>query len=189
MAEWRTVKAKGLEWLVSSDGEIKTPSHESTYTRIRNGREQTFTAQFKERKLAQCKTKTGYLEVSAKKQNTRIKMLVHRLVGLAFVPGYQEGLSINHIDGNKLNNAPNNLEWVSLARNTEHQWETGLVDLRGENAPNHKLTTKQVVYIRRLLAQGIPAHTLAVIAGVSSSLIDHIRNGRRWPAVTKGDPI
>lgn len=107
-------------------------------------------------------------------------MLVHRLVGMAFVPGYEDGLTINHINGIKTDNRPENLEWVSLARNTQHQWETGLVDLRGEGQPGHKLTSKQVVYIRRLLAQGVPAHTLAVIAGVSDSLMALIRDGKRW---------
>lgn len=189
MKVWKEVQSKGLSWLVCEDGSVKTPAHESSYTRIRNGKEQTFSAAFKERTLTPCVGKHGYLEVAAMKQGKRTKHLLHRLVGIAFVPGYAEDLSINHIDGNKTNNHPSNLEWVSLARNTQHQWETGLVDLRGENQPGHKLTTKQVVYIRRLLAQGIPAHTLAIIAGVSHGLIDMIRDGKRWPTVTSGRAV
>jgi hypothetical protein len=46
-----------------------------------------------------------------------------------------------------------------------------------------------VLYIRRLLAQGIPAHTIAVVAGMSSSMITHIRNGKRWPTVTSGKKV
>ena len=59
-----------------------------------------------------------------------------------------------------------------------------LIDLRGEKSPMSKLTSKQVVYIRRLLAQGIPAHTLAVVAGVSHRMIGKIRDGTAWPTVT-----
>jgi hypothetical protein len=180
----KEVESKGMRWLVGSDGTIRTPSHESTYTRTRDGKQQVFTAKFKERSLAPCLTKNGYLEVSAKKNGKRVKELVHRLVGIAFVPGFAPGLTINHIDGCKTNNQVENLEWVSLARNTQHQWETGLVDLRGEKNPGAKLTTKRVVYIRRLLAQGVSAHTLAVIAGVSPSMIDKIRDGKAWPTVT-----
>lgn len=183
------VDSKGLTWLVGSDGTIGTPPHTSEYTRVRGGKSQTFVASFKGGELSPCVGKHGYLEVAAKKQGKRVKELVHRLVGMAFVPGYQEGLTINHINGSKLDNRPENLEWVSLARNTQHAWESALVDLRGERQPGSKLTTKRVVYIRRLLAQGVSAHTLAIVAGVSQSLIALIRDGSRWPEVTHGKPV
>lgn len=118
------------------------------------------------------------------KDGRRTRERVHRLVALAFCSGAADGLTVNHIDGDKSNNVARNLEWVSLARNTQHQWETGLIDLRGEKSPMSKLTSKQVVYIRRLLAQGIPAHTLAVVAGVSHRMIGKIRDGTAWPTVT-----
>src|SRR5690554_4475665 len=46
--------------------------------------------------------------------------------------------SINHIDGNKLNNSPENLEGVSLRENTKHQWETNLA-ARGSRCSYAKL--------------------------------------------------
>jgi hypothetical protein len=189
MESWVEVESKGLCWLVSSDGRIETPAHESTYTRTRNGKNQTFTGSFPRRRISPCATKSGYLEVAAMKNGKRVKHTLHRLVGMAFVPGFREDLTINHINGNKLDNRPENLEWVSLARNTQHQWETGLVDLRGEKQPGSKLTSKRVTYIRRLLAQGVSAHTLAVVAGVSDSLIALIRDGKRWPTVTAGKKV
>ena len=189
MEVWKEVESKGFRWLVSSDGHVKSPAHESPYSRVRNGKEQRFTSSFPERTLSPCIAKNGYLEVAAMKQGKRVKHLLHRLVGIAFVPGYREDLSINHINGNKLDNRPENLEWVSLARNTQHQWEIGLIDLRGEKQPNAKLTSKRVVYIRRLLAMGIPAHTLAVVAGISSSEMAFIRDGKRWAEVTSGKAV
>lgn len=189
MEFWKEVESKSIKWLVCTDGRVKSPAHQSEYCRVRNGKQQKFTASFQERILTPYKTKNGYLEVAAMKDSKRVKHLLHRLIGMAFVPGYREDLTINHINGDKLDNRPENLEWVSLARNTQHQWEIGLVDLRGENQPGSKLTSKQVVYIRELLAKGIPAHTLAVIAGVSSSTIAFIRDGKRWPGVTSGKPV
>ena len=189
MEIWKEVESKGVRWLVSSSGRVKTPAHDHTYTRVRNGKEQTLSCSFQERDLSPCVGKHGYLEVAAMKKGKRTKHLLHRLIGIAFIPGYAEGLTINHIDGNKTNNLPDNLEWVSLARNTQHEWESGLVDLRGERQPGSKLTTKRVVYIRRLLSQGISAHTLAIIAGVSPRTIDMIRDGKRWATVTSGKPV
>ena len=189
MEIWKEVESKGFRWMVSSTGRVKTPSHENTYTRTRNGKEQVLKSNFPEKELTPYLCKQGYLEVAAMKNGRRVKHLLHRLVGIAFVPGYRDDLTINHIDGNKTNNSPENLEWVSLARNTQHEWESGLVDLRGEKHPSSKLTSKQVVYIRRLLAQGVAAHTLAIIAGISPSMVEMIRDGRRWPTVTGRKPV
>lgn len=183
METWVEVEAKGRKWIVSSLGNVKAPSQTVNVTRIRNGRMQTFTSFQPERKLSPSLGNHGYLEVSIQINGKRNRETVHRLVGFGFVNGYSEGLTINHINGIKTDNRPENLEWVDLARNTQLQWETGLVNLRGENAPCHKLTSKRVVYIRKLLQQGINPHTLSIVAGVSPELIYFIRDGKRWASV------
>lgn len=187
--EWRVVESKGVTLMVSNTARVKVPAHSTSYTRIRSGKEQVFSAKFGEREVAATRSRNGYLEVAPMIHGKRTKHLLHRLVGMAFVPGYEDGLSINHIDGNKLNNRPSNLEWVSLARNSQHAWEAGLVDLRGDNHPSRKLSSRQVVYMRRLLAKGVSAHTLAVIAGVSDATVYLIRDGARWPTVTGGKKV
>lgn len=53
-------------------------------------------------------------------------LLVARLVALTWCDGYQEGYTVNHIDGNPTNNKASNLEWVSLKENILHGFETGL---------------------------------------------------------------
>jgi HNH endonuclease/NUMOD4 motif len=71
---------------------------------------------------------TGYERVGLKKvdgKNTNY-VLLHRLVALAFCPGYQEGYTVNHIDGNKLNNVAANLEWVNHKNNIRHAYRMGL---------------------------------------------------------------
>ena len=70
---------------------------------------------------------SGYLKVGLWKNNVGRTHCVHRLVAVAFVEG-DHSLSVNHIDGNKLNNAPKNLEFITLAENTRHQHETGLMN-------------------------------------------------------------
>jgi hypothetical protein len=59
---------------------------------------------------------------------------VHRLLALAFIDclGAYETMQVNHKDGNKLNNALDNLEWVTISQNALHAYMTGL---RTDNRP------------------------------------------------------
>lgn len=52
--------------------------------------------------------------------------LVSRLVAMTWVCGYGPGMTVNHIDGNPLNNNRMNLEWVTIAENIRKGHETGL---------------------------------------------------------------
>lgn len=71
--------------------------------------------------------KQGYQSIGAySKQHIRKVLKVHRYVALYFCDGYIEGLVVNHIDGNKLNNMASNLEWVSQAENIRHAFRIGL---------------------------------------------------------------
>lgn len=53
--------------------------------------------------------------------------LVSRLVATAFIPNLENKPTINHIDGNPLNNNIVNLEWATYKENNSHAFKTGLV--------------------------------------------------------------
>lgn len=183
MEMWKQISVRGYNLLVSDTGKVHLPRKETTFTYMRLGRLETKTAVFKERLLKQSVTKGGYQEVSFMHNRKTFKHLVHRLVAMAYVPGFEDGLVVNHKDGNKLNNDPSNLEWTTKSANTKHAWQTNLIPLRGEDNPGAKLTEKRVAYIRKLLGQGVSSHSLAIVADVSSSLIEKIRDGERWAHV------
>jgi len=62
-----------------------------------------------------------YLRVNIKKYS------LHRLVAQMFIENTANKPFVNHIDGNKLNNAAHNLEWVTCAENNLHNHKTGLI--------------------------------------------------------------
>lgn len=68
-------------------------------------------------------TNVGYKQVALYKYGKAKKFGVHRLVALAFVDGYKDGLEVNHKDANKLNNYFENLEWVDRTTNQKHQYK------------------------------------------------------------------
>lgn len=90
----------------------------------------------KEFLLKQFTNKKGYKQVTLYDKNKKPKtMRVHKLVALCFIPNPKNLTQINHIDGNKLNNNQNNLEWISNYDNMQHAIKNGLINekLRKEN--------------------------------------------------------
>ena len=49
----------------------------------------------------------------------------HRLIAKAFCEGYEDGLIVNHRDGNRLNNKASNLEWVTYSFNNRDTYARG----------------------------------------------------------------
>ena len=137
--EWRPVRATDGLLEVSSLGRVRTVERTTpTYGRMRDGKLQgTFTQRRPAKVLSPCVTKSGYYEIAFMLHGKRKKYMVHRLVAAEFVPGHFEGASVDHLDGNKLNNRADNLEWVTLSENTRRQWgrqggnETGAVRAAG----------------------------------------------------------
>lgn len=91
--------------VVIEDGEVKIISH----------------AWGKRRILSQF-VHQGYRMVRIKGQGIG----VHRMVAKCFIGECPAGLCVNHKDGIKTHNLPENLEYVTRAENTRHAYRTGL---------------------------------------------------------------
>lgn len=78
---------------------------------------------------------------------------------------------INHIDGDKLNNDVDNLEYCTPSENYLHAYKTGANKPKGKR----KLTPKDYVEIRRLYRSGGWTHeTLAVKYNVTATHIGYV---------------
>ena len=64
----------------------------------------------------------GYPQVILCKNGSRYGRKVHRLVAEAFIPNPDNKPQINHVDGNKQNNAASNLEFCTNQENQTHFW-------------------------------------------------------------------
>lgn len=62
----------------------------------------------------------GYLQVELSNGKTKKMFMVHRLVALHFVKGYQVGLVVNHLNENKIDNRAENLEWCTHKKNFQY---------------------------------------------------------------------
>lgn len=62
----------------------------------------------------------GYQMIALSKGNKKKRLLVHRLVAIAFIPNIDNLPCINHKDENKDNNNVNNLEWCNHKYNCNY---------------------------------------------------------------------
>lgn len=65
----------------------------------------------------------GYPHISIRSGDKRLRVRVHQLVAAAFLQKPTgRRLQVNHIDGNRENNAVSNLEWTTQSGNLKHAY-------------------------------------------------------------------
>lgn len=109
------------------------------------------------------------------------KFSVHRLVAQHFLPSWNPGLEVNHIDGNRDNNRADNLEMYTHQRNMEHAIAGGLKRDYGEKSVNAKLTNGQAEEIRVRYSSGQASqNSLAKQYGVSRQTVSAIIRYKKY---------
>ena len=72
-----------------------------------------------------------YCNISTNGKVSKIK--IHRLVAKYFVNNPENKNTVNHIDGNKLNNHHTNLEWLTRKENIQHGYKNNLMWNKNNN--------------------------------------------------------
>lgn len=163
MEIWKEIP--GTDYSVSNEGRVASRKHRG-WKVLRNGI-----------------NSAGYCLVVLCVNGARQNRFVHRLVAEAFLgPCPTPGHEVNHIDGTRINNLVENLEWVTGSENQRHR-----IDVLGRNNTPHgeahcraKLTDDLVRGIRVRYAAGEAQSKIAADLGVCQSSISRIVSGENW---------
>jgi hypothetical protein len=97
------------------------PTYEVSNTgKIRNKETQHERVSYVDRRGYECIT-IPLSKIDGKAKYLCVKL--HRAVACTFIPNPENKETVNHKDGNKLNNHVNNLEWNTTSENHEHSME------------------------------------------------------------------
>lgn len=116
---WKDIVGYEGIYEVSNTGKVRTHKDKTTLS-DRHG-----IRKWKQRELKQKVSKDNSCRVSLWKNKKEQTWLVHRLVALSFIPKIPGKEYINHIDGSRLNNTVENLEWCNHKENNNHAFDTG----------------------------------------------------------------
>ncbi len=124
------------------------------------------------------KSNRGYLRVHLTGPNGKVTSSLHRLVALAFVPGYEPGLVVCHNNSVKTDNRAENLRWDTISANAIDASKLG-------DVPRQVLQEAQVIELRSKYASGGHSHrTLAAEYGITHQAVRDIiiKKNYRWVA-------
>lgn len=135
------------------------------------------------------KDQHGYMASAIYVNGKNYCIILHVAVARAFVPGYQPGLQVNHIDGDKTNNNASNLEWVTRSQNMRHA-----VDVLGSNKGKRNGFAKPIILlvpetseiayefdaIADALRMFYPERTQLQIQRLGVSARRHLLSGKPW---------
>jgi hypothetical protein len=132
----------------------------------------------------------GYLKTMLQDDNGKYKSWrIHKWIASAFLGEKDKGQEINHIDCDKKNNKPENLEYCSRSENVKHAFDNGLmIAKRGSLNGMAKLTEQDVREIRQHAKDNAPNYGRKALAkkyNVSEAQIKDIITRRRniWPHI------
>lgn len=132
--------------------------------------------------------KNGYKYVDLYKDGERVKRPIHRLVAQAFVDNPEGKRTVDHIDGDRLNNKAGNLRWATFSENNSRFKTSGVrsepivvlhyVEQRKKRGGGHEKWLS-VDYVMNFDSIGAAARYFDVSIANISLMLEHGEIGKR----------
>ena len=123
----------------------------------------------------------GYAGYRMYKNGKPKDMRVHRHIMELFAPcENMKELVVNHLDGNPLNSTIDNLEWTTVAGNSRHAVDMGLISI-GEDHPMALINEKEALEIIKLQESGMrQCEIVRTNPKFTRSIVGKIMSKERW---------
>lgn len=169
---WKDIKGYEGLYQVSNDGRVKRISTNRISNIIIDSR--------------------GYSKKAITLNGETRQYAVHRLVAETFIENPLNKSEVNHIDGNKLNNCVENLEWVTRSENMKHAHENKLQHYSGyiqylQRNKVGKFSEEDIENIFKLNKEGISNRKIAEKYNVSHTTIGSLINGESYKTIELSD--
>ena len=116
----------------------------------------------------------GYYQVRLSKNGRYYYKNLHRLIAETFISNPNNYKTVNHINGNKLDNRLSNLEW---ADDCEQQHEACLLGLKPTT--KHILTEKEIIEVYEMYSKGTSIKEIAELYDTRIQQICKLVKGQR----------
>lgn len=173
--QWRDIPGFVGLYQASNLGRIRSLDH--TVERI--GRWGTPDKRFIPGVVRKLKDRLGYLTLNMGLPVKTYK--VHTLVALAWIGEMPDGLVINHKDGNKHNNTPGNLEYITDYENHQHAARNGLLAIGERNGS--AVLTEQLVRQIREFPMSVSNTDIGRKLGFAAGTVHRARTRQTWKHV------
>lgn len=125
----------------------------------------------------------GYLQIRTMVDGRRAQVGAHRIVYRHFNGPIPAGLTVNHKNGKKDDNTPDNLELATYSEQQIHALrvlKVGRTNQNGHKNAMAKLNAEQVAEIKRRRSLGEKLASIAADFSVTYQAISKIARGDRW---------
>lgn len=116
----------------------------------------------------------GYFQVRLSINGVYVYKNLHRLIAETFIPNPLNLRTVNHINGNKLDNRLVNLEWANDCR---QQHEACLLNLKPTT--QHILTNEEIISVYEMYSKGTSVKEIAELFGTRIQQICKLVKGQR----------
>ena len=137
---WKPIQGFESRYEVSSLGRFKALSRPLIYKDGRQG-------WVNEKMIKGSLGNNGYYTITF---DSKTRKLAHRIVAETFLGQQEYRLTVNHKDGNKLNNEVSNLEWATYKENNDHARHKNLNQQHGEKTNLSKYSDQFIEAVRNV---------------------------------------